>query len=171
MQTFVDTTNRSWTIALNLGSAMKIKERLGVDLLQPELGDPPLLDRLGTEELFLGEIICILLENQFKNYAVTAEDVMAAFDGSTLLAASDAFYKELIDFFRKRGRNDRATAVEKQRLLIDAGIQVVQSRLDRIDETKRIVAMTKQADSILGGFYGDSEESSESTSANSLSDN
>ena len=170
MQTFVDSTNRSWSIALNLGSAMKVRDRLGVDLLQPELGNPPLLDRLATEELLLGQIICILLENQFKTYNVTSEDVMAAFDGATLLAASDAFFKELIDFFHRRGRSDRARAVEKQRAMIEAGIRIVETRLKKIDETKRIAAMEKQADKILGNFYGDLEESSDSILETTLSD-
>ena len=163
MQTFIDSTNRSWSLNLNLGVALKVRDRLGVDLLQPELGNPPLLDRLGTDEMLLGQIICILLENQFKNYNVTSDDVMSAFDGATILAASDAFFKELVDFFRRRGRTDRARAVEKQRTMIAAGIKIVESRLDRIDEKKRIAAMEKQADSILGSYYGDSEESSGST--------
>lgn len=170
MQNFVDSTNRSWSISLNLGSAMKVRDRLGVDLLQPELGNPPLLDRLGTDEMLLGQIICILLENQFANYNVTAEDVLSAFDGSTILSASDAFYKELIDFFHRRGRTDRARAVEKQRTMIQAGIKIVETRLNKIDEKKRIKAMEAQADSILGSYYGDSEESSDSISATSPSD-
>ncbi len=165
MQTFVDSTNRSWAIALNLGSAMKVRDRLGVDLLQPELGTPPLLDRLGTEELLLGQIICVLLENQFGTYHVTAEEVLTAFDGATLLAASDAFFRELVDFFHRRGRNDRAKAVEKQRQMIEAGVKIVETKLGNIDEKKRIKAMEKQADSILGDYYGDSEENSDSTSA------
>ena len=38
----------------------------------------------------------------------------AGFDGATLLAAQKAFYEELVDFFRSRGRADRARAVETQ---------------------------------------------------------
>lgn len=170
MQNFTDTANRSWSISLNLGAAMKVRDRLGVDLLQPELGDPPLLDRLGSEEMLLGQVICVLLEGQFGSYKVTAEDVMTAFDGATLLAASDAFFRELVDFFHRRGRTDRAKAVEKQRALIAAGIQIVEKRLDKIDNKKRIKAMESQADSILGDYYGDSEASSPSTSEDSLSE-
>ena len=105
-----------------------------------------------------------------KTYNVTSEDVMAAFDGATLLAASDAFFKELIDFFHRRGRSDRARAVEKQRAMIEAGIRIVETRLKKIDETKRIAAMEKQADRILGSFYGDLEESSDSILETTLSD-
>ena len=73
MKTFTDTAGRTWTISLNLGTAMSVKDALGIDLLQPEAGDPPLLTRLGTDELLLGEVICCLLAGQFEAHKVMAE--------------------------------------------------------------------------------------------------
>ena len=74
MKTFTDAAGRTWTIALNVGTAVAVKDSLGVDLLQPEMpyaGDlpseasakegPPLLTRLGADELLLGEVLCGLL--------------------------------------------------------------------------------------------------------------
>ena len=102
---------------------MAVKEKLGVDLLQPEAGDPPLLTRLGTDELLLGEVLCALLETQFEANKVTAEDVRSGFDGTTLLAAQKALYEELVGLFRSRGRSDRARAVETQERMIDAAVK------------------------------------------------
>lgn len=123
MKTFNDAAGRTWTITLTLGTAMAVKAKLGVDLLQPEVGDdsggPPLLTRLGTDEMLLGEVLCAMLESQFEKNNVTDEDVRAAFDGQTLLAAQKAFYEEMIDFFHSRGRKDRAKAVAKQMAMID----------------------------------------------------
>src|SRR5690606_29242840 len=90
MKTFTDAAGRTWTIALNLGTAMAVKAKLDIDLLQPEAGDPPLLTRLGTDEMLLGEVLCALLENQFEAHKVTDADVLTAFDGNTLLAAQKA---------------------------------------------------------------------------------
>ena len=84
MKTFTDTAGRTWTLSLNLGTAMAVKDSLGIDLLQPEAGDPPLLTRLGTDELLLGEVLCALLGGQFEAHKVTDADVRASFDGSTL---------------------------------------------------------------------------------------
>ena len=112
MKTFVDTAGRAWTLSLTLGSAMRVKDTLGVDLLQPEVGEPPLLTRLGTDEMMLGEVICSLLAGQFEACSVTEQQVREAFDGKTLLAAQKAFYEELVDFFRKLGRTDLAKAVD-----------------------------------------------------------
>src|SRR5690606_28638885 len=140
MKTFTDTAGRTWTITLNLGTAMAVKAKLDIDLLQPEAprnGDPesggPLLTRLGTDEMLLGEVLCALLEKQFETHKVTEDDVRAAFDGQTLLAAQKAFYEEMIDFFRSRGRNDRAKAVAKQMAMIEAAVTAVETRIDALD--------------------------------------
>ena len=133
MKTFTDAAGRTWTITLNLGTALAVKDKLGVDLLQPEAGDPPLLTRLGTDELLLGEVLCALLDQQFEAHKVTAEDVRSGFDGATLLAAQKAFYEELVDFFRSRGRTDRARAVETQKRMIDAAVKAIETRIEGID--------------------------------------
>ena len=138
MKTFTDAANRSWTITLNLATAMAVKAKLGVDLLQPEAGDPPLLTRLGTDEILLGEVLCAMLEGQFATCSVTADDVRNAFDGATLLAAQKAFYEELVDFFRSRGRGDRAKAVAKQKALIEAAVAAIETRIDGLDVDQTI---------------------------------
>lgn len=157
MKTFTDAAGRTWTITLNLGTAMKVKAKLDIDLLQPEAGDPPLLTRLGTDELLLGEVFCALLEGQFEAHKVTADDVRAAFDGQTLLAAQKAFYEEMIDFFQSRGRSDRAKAVAKQMDLIDAAVTAIETRLDGIDIEQ----------TIRGAMSGDWREASASTRGHS----
>src|SRR5690606_36901933 len=112
---------------------MAVKDKLGIDLLQPEAGEPPLLTKLGTDELLLGEVLCALLESQFEAHKVSDRDVRASFDGATLLAAQQAFYEELIDFFQKRGRADRARAVQTQATLIVKAIQAIETRIDGFD--------------------------------------
>lgn len=138
MKTFTDAAGRTWTLTLNLGTAMAVKAKLDIDLLQPEAGDPPLLTRLGTDEMLLGEVLCAMLEGQFVTHKVTDEDVRSGFDGQTLLAAQKAFYEELIDFFRSRGRNDRAKAVAKQMAMIDAAVTAIETRIDGIDVDQTI---------------------------------
>ena len=133
MQSFKDNSNHEWSISLTIGAAMMVKERLGVDLLQPEVGDPPLLTRLGTDEMLLAQVIAALLEDQFEKHKIEPEHIYAFFDGPTFARAHEAFYKELVDFFQSRGRNDRATAVEKQMRMIEAGIKAAQAKLCEID--------------------------------------
>ena len=138
MKTFTDAAGRTWTLTLNLGTAMAVKAKLGIDLLAPEAGDPPLLTRLCTDEMLLGEVLCCMLEGQFVTHNVSADDVRSGFDGQTLLAAQQAFYEELIDFFRSRGRTDRAKAVAKQMALIDKAVAAMELRVDGIDVDQAI---------------------------------
>ena len=157
MKTFTDAAGRTWTIALNLGTAMAVKDKLGVDLLQPEAGDPPLLTRLGTDELLLGEVLCALLGEQFDAHKVSDADVRASFDGGTLLLAQQAFYEELIGFFRKRGRADRARAVETQMKLIEKAVKAIETRIEGFDLDQ----------AIHGAMSGSSPDASASVPANS----
>jgi hypothetical protein len=136
MKTFKDSTGREWVISLTLGSAMKVKSKfanLDIDLLQPEAGDPPLLTRLGTDEMLLAEVICALLESQFEKHNVTEDDVREAFDGQALLAAQKAFYEELVDFFQSRGRIDRANAVAKQTALFGLATKEAARQINEVD--------------------------------------
>ena len=144
MKSFTDANGRTWTLTLNLGTAMTVKARLDIDLLQPEQGDPPLLTRLGTDEMLLGEVLCVMLEGQFAVHKVTEDDVRACFDGQTLLAAQKAFYEELINFFQSRGRKDRAKAVAKQMALIDAAVTAIETKIDALD-LQSILDQTIQA--------------------------
>lgn len=153
MKTFTDAAGRTWSISVNLGTALKVKDALGVDLLQPEQGEPPLLTRLGTDELLLGEVICCLLGDQFEVHKVTEADVRAGFDGQTLLAAQTAFYEELVDFFRSRGRTDRARAVETQNRVITEAVKAIEAKIEALD-----VEAT-----IRGALSGPSPEPSGST--------
>jgi len=155
MKAFTDRAGRNWTITLTLGTAMTVKEQLGIDLLQPEAGDPPLLTRLGTDEMLLGEVLCAMLQQQFEAQGVTAEDVRNGFDGQTLLAAQRAFYEELIDFFQSRGRTDRAKAVAKQVKMIDAAVTAVETRIDALDIDRTIAgAMSGESPEDLASIHG-----------------
>ena len=165
MKTFTDAAGRTWTITLNLGTAMAVKAKLDVDLLQPETGDPPLLTRLGTDEMLLGEVLCALLEKQFETHKVTEDDVRAAFDGQTLLAAQKAFYEEMIDFFRSRGRSDRAKAAAKQMAMIDAAVTAIETKLDGIDPRKVVDEAITSGGGAMSGALPDASASDPATSA------
>ena len=132
MKTYRDKTGRIWTLAMTLGSAMAVKAALGVDLLVPEAGDPPLLARLSTDEALLGTVICELLRPQMEKEGVTVDDILNGFDGETLLLATEAFFAELADFFQSRGRTDRAAAVKKQALMIQKAVQVAEARVNAL---------------------------------------
>jgi len=149
MHIFKDNAGRDWSLSLTIGNAMMVKDRLGIDLLQPEVGDPPLLTRLGTDEMLLAEVIAALLESQFELHKVDVAQVYQCFDGPTFGRAHEAFYKELIDFFHQRGRQDRAKAVEKQMQMILAGAKAAETKVAGINVDAVIDRAMKNVDAEL----------------------
>jgi len=155
MHIFKDNAGRDWSLSLTIGNAMTVKNRLGIDLLQPEVGDPPLLTRLGTDEMLLAEVIAVLLESQFDLHKVDTAQVYQCFDGPTFGRAHEAFYKELIDFFHQRGRQDRAKAVEKQMQMILAGAKAAMTKVEGINVDAMIDRAMKKVDEELRTINSD----------------
>lgn len=153
MKVFKDSQDREWTVAINIAQAIKLKSKLSVDILQPEQGNPPLLERLGTDEIFLANVIAVLLDGQFVRYEMDETKILEAFDGETLVAAQTAFYEELVDFFRSRGRTDREKAVLKMIEAVKTGIRLVEAKVEGIDIEAEV----------SGAISGESPEPSEST--------
>ena len=158
MKTFPDTTGRTWTVALTIDAAKRVRSLLDVNLLELEAGDPPLLTRLGTDVILLCDVIFALVKPQADAAGVSDEQFAAALGGETILAAQTAFYEELVDFFRKLGRTDLAKAVDAQRRMIDLAVARIETRIDRLD-------LEAAVESTLGEPSTSSPPSSESTPA------
>jgi hypothetical protein len=149
MKTFKDNAGHDWNIALNIGTAMLVKDRLAIDLLQPEQGDPPLITRLGSDEYLLAEVISLLLESQFEAQKVDESQIYQFFDGLTFARAHEAFYEELIDFFQSRGRSDRAATVQKQMTMLLKGVKAVVTKIDGFNMDAVIDKTMKKVDADL----------------------
>lgn len=158
MKTFVDTAGRTWTIALTIDAAKRVKGLLDVNLLELEAGDPPLLTRLGTNVILLCDVIFALVKPQADAAGVTDEQFGAALGGEAILAAQTALYEELVHFFRGLGRSDLAKAVEAQRRMIDMAVSRIETRIDKLDLEAAI-------ETTLGESYTNSQASSASTPA------
>jgi hypothetical protein len=135
MKTFTDNAGRVWTLSLTLEAAKRVKSLLGVNLLELDRGDPPLLTRLGTDVILLCDVIFALVKPQADQQKVTDEQFGAALGGEAVLAAQTAFYEELVDFFRKAGRGDLAKITAAQKRMIDLTVQKMETGAD-ITEAK-----------------------------------
>jgi hypothetical protein len=137
MKTFTDNAGVVWTLSLTIDSVKRVKSLLNINLLEPEAGDPPLLTRIGTDEILLCDILFCLIKPQADSLGVTDEKFGQALGGDAILAAQNAFYDELIDFFQKRGRTDRAKAAQTQQRMIVLAVQRVTDNLAKIDLQKK----------------------------------
>lgn len=104
MVEFKDSEGRRWTIRLTLGDVKRVMDTLGVNLLNlsqfAEDGADSITKRLVLDDLFVAEIIGVILTPQAEKYGV---DVLSILDGATMKAAQDAFLEEFAFFFKDRG--------------------------------------------------------------------
>jgi len=170
MRAFTDSAGRAWTLSLTLDAAKRVKSLLGVNLLELDKGDPPLLTRLGTDVILLCDVVFAILKPQAEAAGVTDEQFGAALGGDAILAAQTAFYEEMVDFFQKLGRADLAKAVEAQRRIIEleirrmeVGIGMAQTKLQtRIERADLETQIDAALDKTLGKLSTSSPPSSES---------
>lgn len=114
MTEFKDGSGRSWAIVVNLGSAKRVLEKTGVDLLNPvalvevdEKGEidelRSLTTRLATDDILVGDILVALLQKQARERNLSDDELLELFDGETLKNAHLAFLREYNAFFTARG--------------------------------------------------------------------
>lgn len=138
MKTFTDKEGRSWQLSLTIGSAKRVRDLLGVNLLEPETGEPPLITRIGTDEILLCDIIYCLCFHQAQSRGLTDEQFGELLCGDVILAAQEAFYSELLDFFQKRGRRDRAAAIRKQMEVIRLSVDRAQQEIEAFEIEEQV---------------------------------
>lgn len=161
MKTFTDTKNRTWNLEINVGTCRRVRSLLQVDLPNITQGDPPLLQRLGTDVILLVDVIFCCCKPQADGQGITDQDFAEAFGGDTASLAADLFWEELSEFFRRDRRPDQAAAIEKQRTLVRSVTRAAQRKIEAIDVEKIIeTEMGKQP--TTGEPSGDSPDSSES---------
>ncbi|HOT74011.1 MAG TPA: hypothetical protein PLX18_12705 [Anaerohalosphaeraceae bacterium] len=139
MKAFEDAKGRRWELSLTIGSAKRVLEKLGVNLLEPEGGEPPLLTRLGADAMLLCDVLYVLCEPQAEKNAVSDIDFGESLGGDAIREAMQAFYEELIYFFQQSGRPDRAKMVQKQREMIRLAVQNAEGLVDRIDTQEEVL--------------------------------
>jgi len=156
MKTFTDSAGRTWTVSLTLDSVKRVRDLLGVNLLELDQGEPPLLTRLGTDVILLCDVTFAIVKPQADTAGVSDAEFGAALGGEVIMAAQKAFYEELVGFFRQLGRGDLARAVEAQQRMILLAVAAVERRIEGVDVEGEI-------EKTLGSWSGSSPASSGST--------
>jgi hypothetical protein len=103
MRTFKDNAGRTWSLTLSVWTVKKVRDLLGVDLL--DLGGEPasaqkpgLLFRLIADPVLLVDVLYVVCKDQADGASVTDEQFGRAMGGDAIDAATKAFLEELADF-------------------------------------------------------------------------
>lgn len=127
MKTFKDNMGQVWTFQLSLGKVRKIREQIGLDVLNPR-HYMQILDSL-TDRL---TYVCLLCEKQAKEFEVGVDEFEERLMGDGFSdAASNALLEETKDFFLKLGQRGMARLAEKS---IES-LRLGQERIQRLIKT------------------------------------
>ncbi|MBE3097722.1 MAG: hypothetical protein IMZ44_11435, partial [Planctomycetes bacterium] len=97
MKTFTDSQGRTWNVVVNVSAIKRVRDLLGVDLLDVANGE--LLSRLADDPCLLVDVLFALCKPEADAKGVSDEDFGRGMVGGVLDEASAALMKELLDFF------------------------------------------------------------------------
>jgi hypothetical protein len=134
MRVFKDAKGREWEVALTVGSIRRVRDNLKVDLLDPMEGTPPLATRLFLDMVLLGEVMYWVCYPQMQSRGVDPDSFGDAMGGAEGKAAYEAFFEELMDFFRLRGRPEIVRTIAANLELVRKGLaaadMLIKTRLE-----------------------------------------
>jgi hypothetical protein len=128
MKTFVDNASRTWTVAINVAAIKRVKDLLGVNLLDTIEGK--LLEQLSSDPVLLCDVLYCLCKPEADAAGVSDEQFGQAMAGDAIERAASALLDELVDFFPSGKRLVLAKALAKLKMLEATAIQIVGQRLD-----------------------------------------
>lgn len=135
--TFKDAAGRTWTLALSIGKARRIKDATAVDF--GAVADGRVFLELGADPFKLCAVLFLLCEAQADLQNVTPEAFAEALDGEAIDAAMEALIAAIVLFTRApmRGAMERviATTLAAQAKSMEAVERWTEANAERIAET------------------------------------
>ena len=104
MTTVNDKKNKTWSLELTVGSARRVKNETGVNLLNmislesDGKASTAELEKLIEDPFALVKVLFTLCEKQAEESGVSGEDYAELFDGDVITAATNALIEEIINF-------------------------------------------------------------------------
>jgi len=158
MKTFTDNAGHTWQVVINVAAAKRVRDLLGVDLL--EAGGGELLKRLAVDPILLVDVIYVLCKPQADAAQVGDEAFGEAMAGDVIDTATTALLEELVDFFPGPKRAVLRKALGKLKKLEQMGLDAGTQHLESGELERRMAALLEEQ---LGPPSGPPPDSSDST--------
>lgn len=176
MREFKDDEGRPWRLALTVGSALRVRDNVTIDVVDEATGERrsqpfDMVDAAGVTQTFqvlrsqyakIGEVLYAMLTKQIEAKGLSREDFFEGLRGDALEAATKALEAELVDFFPPRLRSMVGLLATKMD-------EVQSEMLDRAEAGLKAATVEKLADQ-SGMQSGKPQESSASTLVDGQSD-
>ena len=149
MKTFTDNKGRTWEVALNIRQMKRVRDVLGVDLVNVISAtkdggvSTDTLERVANDPILLVDILWVLCEGQAKASGVTDEDFGSSLAGESVEAATRALLDELVDFFPGARRLYLRKAVDLARKYERESAEVLEKVLESPEFEERLKTSLK----------------------------
>ena len=136
MRSFRDTKGRTWKVELNVRQMKRVRDALGVDLVnviearRDGTVAADTLERVANDPVLLADILWVLCEGEAKPAGVTDDDFGSALAGDAISEATRAFLDELVDFFPGARRLFLRKAVDLARKCESEGEAALKAALE-----------------------------------------
>lgn len=90
LSTFTDSTGKSWRVRVSIGSAMKVKKELGLDLLSVLQNEDELKRLLFADPLARATVLWLTIMHDAKAENVTEEEFFGRLDPTSLEKGTEA---------------------------------------------------------------------------------
>ena len=136
MKTFVDNNGKTWTININVATIKRVKDLLGVNLMEAITGD--LITKLEDDVILFVDVLYCVCKQEADANNITDEMFGASLAGDALEQATEAFLTDLIDFFPAAKRQIFRKAFQKQKEAETMAVQKMDKKLESLDLEKII---------------------------------
>ena len=128
MSTWKDSQGREWNCTLDVLKLKKVKESLGINLMDCVAGN--LLEELSTDVVKLVDVLYVLHQDQCEKRKLTDEDFAKGLFGDHLEEATAAFVDAIVDFCPSRQRQLLTLAMKKAKQEQDEAFEKIIGSLE-----------------------------------------
>ena len=100
MHTFKDANGKVWTVTVDVDAIKTVKSLVGVNLCELHEGSPLLVERLEGDLILLCDVLFAVLKEQADAAGIDEKKFARLLGGQPVADAINAFWEELVDFFR-----------------------------------------------------------------------
>ncbi len=162
MKTFTDNAERSWNVSINVAAVKRVRDLVGVDLL--EIVEGTLIEKLIRDPILLCDIIYAVCKPQAEEREppVTDEEFGRAMAGDAIEHATTALLEDLVSFCPSpRDRANLGRVLEATTRVMDRARDLIEEKLD----SGELDRMAELALANAGDSSGSAPESSGSIRA------
>ena len=131
MKTFVDNMGKTWTVTVNVGTIKRVKDLLGINLVQAITGD--LIEKVENDICLFVDILYVVCKQQAQANNISDEKFGELLGGDSLEKATEAFLEQLIDFFPEAKRKLYRKAWSKTKQAQVLAVQKLEKKLQAMD--------------------------------------